>query len=106
MDAPANTPAATDEATHRLRVCVWPGEPEVDLPVAPGQTLLLAMLAQGVAWPRSCRNGTCRSCLGRLAQGSVRYTVDWPGLSAEEKAEGCVLPCVAVPLDDVTLLPP
>jgi ferredoxin len=106
MEAPANASAPTDFETRRLRVRVSPGGPEVDLPVAPGQTLLLAMLAQGVDWPRSCRNGTCRSCLGRLGQGSVRYTVEWPGLSAEEKAEGCVLPCVAVPLEDVALLPP
>lgn len=89
-----------------MQVHLWPGEPEVGVPVAPGQTLLLAMLARGVDWPRSCRNGTCRTCLGRLGQGSVSYTVEWPGLSADEKAEGCVLPCVAVPLEDVTLLPP
>lgn len=88
-----------------LRVRFWPGNAEVAVPVAPGQTLLLAMLAQGVEWPRSCRNGTCRTCLGRLSQGSVAYTVEWPGLSADEKAEGCVLPCVALPLEDVSLLP-
>ena len=41
-----------------------------------------------------------------MLSGEVAYTVDWPGLSAEEKAEGCILPCVAVPLSDVTLLPP
>ena len=29
--------------------------------------------------------------------GRVRYAVEWPGLSADEKAEGCILPCVAVP---------
>lgn len=91
---------------HGLRVVLWPDDPAVSLPVPPGQTLLTAMLAQGVDWPRSCRNGTCRTCLGRLGQGSVHHTVEWPGLSAEEKAEGCVLPCVAVPLEDVTLLPP
>jgi len=33
----------------------------------------------------------------------VRYTIEWPGLSAEEKAEGYVLPCVAYPGSDVTL---
>ena len=104
MDTPSPAPATTPAFT--LRVCLWPGEPEVTVPVAADQTLLLAMLAQGLDWPRSCRNGTCRTCLGRLAEGSVRHTVDWPGLSAEEKAEGCVLPCVAVPLSDVTLLPP
>ena len=40
---------------------------------------------------------------GQLRQGSVRYAIDWPGLSAQELAEGCVLPCVAHPTSDVVL---
>jgi hypothetical protein len=36
----------------------------------------------------------------------VTYTVAWPGLSAEEKAEGWVLPCVARPLSNVVLEQP
>jgi ferredoxin len=36
----------------------------------------------------------------------VTYTVEWPGLSAEEKAEAYVLPCVARPLSDVVLEQP
>lgn len=103
----SNTAVVPDQAAPlTLRVSLRADEAPVRVPVAPGQTLLLAMLAQGVDWPRSCRNGTCRSCLGRLSEGRVRHTVEWPGLSAEEKAEGCVLPCVAVPLEAVTLLPP
>ena len=38
-----------------------------------------------------------------LIEGEVRYAIEWPGLSAEEKAEGCVLPCVAYPASDVRL---
>ncbi|CAD6552747.1 2Fe-2S iron-sulfur cluster-binding protein [Paraburkholderia sabiae] len=53
--------------------------------------------------PRMCRNGTCRTCLCRLESGSVRYTVDWPGVSAEEKAEGYILPCVAVAQSDLVI---
>ena len=41
--------------------------------------------------------------LGQLRQGSVRYEIEWPGLSTEEMAEGCVLPCVAYPVSDVEL---
>jgi hypothetical protein len=29
--------------------------------------------------------------------GTVRHLIEWPGLSAEEKREGCILPCVATP---------
>lgn len=67
------------------------------------QPLLHSMEQGGIDWPSSCRNGTCRTCLGQLESGQVRYEMDWPGLSAEEKAEGYVLPCVAHPCSDVVL---
>jgi ferredoxin len=67
------------------------------------QTLLTSLEMGGVDWPSSCRNGTCRTCLGLMLNGTVRYDIEWPGLSAEEKAEGCVLPCVAYPCSDITL---
>jgi len=67
------------------------------------QPLLRALEQAGLAWPSSCRNGTCRACIGQTLTGSVRYAIEWPGLSAEEKAEGCVLPCVAHPLGPLTL---
>ncbi|MFC3683275.1 2Fe-2S iron-sulfur cluster-binding protein [Hydrogenophaga luteola] len=71
---------------------------------APEQrTLLQTLQAAGVPWPASCRNGTCRTCIGRLTAGQVRYGVDWPGLLPEEKTSGAVLPCVAYPLSDVKL---
>ncbi|MCB4364749.1 2Fe-2S iron-sulfur cluster binding domain-containing protein [Hydrogenophaga taeniospiralis] len=69
-------------------------------------TLLQTLLRAGVAWPASCRNGSCRACIGRLLRGSVRYGIEWPGLLPEEKAAGCVLPCAAYPLEDVTLIGP
>jgi ferredoxin len=73
------------------------------LPVASGRTLLEAALAGGFDLRRSCRNGTCRACLSRLVAGQVSYTLEWPGLSADEKAAGWVLPCVALASSDVTL---
>lgn len=69
------------------------------------QTLLSALEAGGIDWPSSCRNGTCRTCIGHLTDGQVRYQIEWPGLSAEEKAQGCVLPCVAYAASDLTLAP-
>jgi len=67
------------------------------------QPLLLSLEAGGIDWPSSCRNGTCRTCFSKLDAGQVRYECDWPGLSAEEKAQGYVLPCVAHPCSDVRL---
>jgi ferredoxin len=67
------------------------------------EPLLLSMEMGGLDWPSSCRNGTCRTCIGQLQSGQVRYDIAWPGLSAEEKDEGFVLPCVAHPCSDVLL---
>ena len=56
------------------------------LPVAEGQSLLEAALAAGIRLRSSCRNGTCRECLATLEAGTVRYRVEWPGLSPDERA--------------------
>ena len=69
----------------------------------PNQPLLMSAEQGGINWPSSCRNGTCRTCIGHLAQGEVRYAIEWPGLTPEERASGCVLPCVAYPASDVVL---
>lgn len=76
------------------------------LPVDEGQTLLQAALAAGVRLPSSCRNGTCRTCLARLLSGQVTYMIDWPGLLAEEKAAGWILPCVACAGGDLVIEAP
>ncbi len=66
-------------------------------------SLLEAAEMSRVQLPSSCRNGTCRTCMCRMLSGEVSYLIEWPGLTAEEKAEGYVLPCVARPLSHVVL---
>ena len=66
-------------------------------------SLLEAAEMSRIDLPSSCRNGTCRTCMCTLVSGEVSYTVEWPGLSAEEKAEGYVLPCVARPTSNVVI---
>ncbi|PUA17821.1 2Fe-2S iron-sulfur cluster-binding protein [Glaciimonas sp. PCH181] len=58
-------------------------------------SVLQAARNGGVILPSSCRNGTCRTCLCRMISGRVRYDIEWPGLSVDEKADGYILPCVA-----------
>ncbi|WP_394787026.1 2Fe-2S iron-sulfur cluster-binding protein [Rhodoferax sp.] len=67
------------------------------------QSLLASLEQAGLDWPSSCRNGTCRTCIGQLVSGRIRYQIEWPGLSAEEKAEGYVLPCAAFACSDLVL---
>ena len=71
--------------------------------VTDAEPLLPAAEMAGVPLPSSCRNGTCRTCICRLLEGQIHYRIPWPGLLAEEKAEGWILPCVAYPLSDVVL---
>ncbi|WP_179402304.1 2Fe-2S iron-sulfur cluster-binding protein [Burkholderia guangdongensis] len=87
------------ESSHRVRL--EPLGASFDAPES--LTLLEAAGFAHVSLPRSCRNGTCRTCLCRIVSGTVRYTIEWPGLSREEKAEGYTLPCVAIATSDVVL---
>nr|WP_229482918.1 2Fe-2S iron-sulfur cluster binding domain-containing protein [Massilia horti] len=73
------------------------------MPAPAGSTVLQAVEAAGVTLPSSCRNGTCRTCLCQMTSGSVRYRVEWPGLSPEEKRDGYILPCVALAQADLVL---
>lgn len=66
-------------------------------------TVLQAAERAGVRLPSSCRNGTCRTCLCQSTSGSVRYKIDWPGLSLDEKREGYILPCVAIATSDLVI---
>lgn len=78
---------------HEQQVKVLPGGWVFE---AGQDSVLRAAERAGVVLPSSCRNGTCRTCICRMLAGEVRYLVEWPGLSAEEKREGWILPCVAV----------
>lgn len=89
------------EPEQTFTVQVLPAGLQFDAPST--LTLLEAAEMSRVQLPSSCRNGSCRTCLCQLLSGEVAYTIEWPGLLAEEKAQGCVLPCVALPLSDVVL---
>src|ERR1035441_3349517 len=67
----------------------------------PDETLLRSAERSGLRLAGSCRNGTCRTCMCRLIEGRVRYAIEWPGLSVDEKRDGYILPCVAYPEADL-----
>lgn len=70
--------------------------------VEPGQTLLDAGLAAGLAMPHSCTVGNCGDCMVRLRSGEV--TQNEPNcLTPRQQADGDVLTCVSCPLSKVTL---
>jgi ferredoxin len=84
---------------HRITIAphAWVFEADADT------TLMKAARQAGIRLTRSCQNGTCRACLCPMPSGSVRYTVEWPGITEDERAQGLVLPCVACATSDVTI---
>ncbi|GEM_PF-1167070 len=99
---PPPTPATMAcMALHTYCIRMEPGE--LEFAAAGDESILQAAERAGIGLASSCRNGTCRTCIGLMTQGSVRYAIEWPGLLAEEKRAGWILPCVAVATSDLTL---
>ena len=72
-------------------------------PASTAQSILHSAEDAGLELPSSCRNGTCRTCICLMRSGTVRYVMEWPGLSVDEKEEGWILPCVARPTSNIVL---
>ncbi|SDP05792.1 Ferredoxin [Ralstonia sp. 25mfcol4.1] len=96
-------PADIPDDTREFTAQVLPGQVRFAAPAS--LSLLESALLDGVSLPSSCRNGTCRACISKLHAGSVRYRIEWPGLSLDEKDDGYILPCVACPTSDVVFEP-
>jgi ferredoxin len=70
--------------------------------VAVGKTLLEAGLDAGLPLPFSCAMGNCGECRVKITDGEVE--MDEPNsLTADERAHGYVLACVAHPLTATTV---
>ena len=84
------------------KVTVQPSGNVFDVPE--GDTILAAGLTAGFHLPYGCRNGACGSCKGKLLAGEIDYgKYQHTALSADERAAGYALFCVAKPLTDVTI---
>ena len=69
-----------------------------------GKTILDSGLVAGINLPYSCRAGTCRTCKGKVIEGSVDFGGAHPFyLTEEQKAQGFALLCKAKPLSDVVV---
>ena len=77
----------------------------VPVDVPDGDTVLDAALAQGVPYPHGCRSGNCGACKSRLLNGRVEMTpYSEFALTGDERQEGFVLACRAVPVQEGTEL--
>ena len=74
------------------------------IPARPGETILEAVLREGIAFPYECRNGGCGKCKCTVLYGPVEQGPHQESaLSAAERAQGMVLACSATPLADIEI---
>ncbi|MCC2999878.1 2Fe-2S iron-sulfur cluster binding domain-containing protein, partial [Campylobacter jejuni] len=74
------------------------------LEVSNGQTILEAALAASISYPHGCRSGRCGSCKSRLIEGEVQLLQHSRfALTEEEKSDGLILACCALPQTDVAV---
>lgn len=73
--------------------------------VAPGTTVLDALLADGVALPHACRAGACGACVVRVRSGPIPPGAQ-VGLPPGWIARGCVYACQCRPEADLAIEAP
>lgn len=66
------------------------------------ETVLEAMLRQGVKIPFSCRKGSCHACI-HIADEGLLPPESQNGLNEWQKQEGCFLPCQCKPVDNLSI---
>ncbi len=76
-----------------------------DYPVKPGESVLDALLRQGVKMEYSCRAGGCQSCLMQALKGTPTPQSQ-TGLDDAARAQGYFLPCICVPDTDMEIAKP
>ena len=75
------------------------------IPVAPGETVLSALLAHRLFIPYQCQVGACQTCIVRCLRG-IPPVPSQIGLEDRQIAHGYFLACVAVPEGDLVVLRP
>lgn len=71
-------------------------------PVAPGQSVLDALLTAGVEAAHSCKTGVCGACMMQATSGTVPERARY-GLKDSWQRQGYFLPCVCLPDSDLTI---
>lgn len=73
-----------------------------ELELAPGISVLTALIEAGVKVPNSCRAGACQACLVQVTDGVVPEGAQ-RGLKDALRAQGYILACQAVPRADLAI---
>ncbi len=68
-----------------------------------GESILAAALRNGHVYSYGCQMGSCGSCKSRLVEGRVDMNGQEEALTDEEKSQGTILLCTAIPEGDVSI---
>ena len=80
--------------------------PVVTLPAHTEMSLFETLTDADIFLRKACINGACGVCRCRLISGAIDYRGRHPyGLNDGEQADGWILPCIAFPKTDLTLMP-
>lgn len=78
--------------------------PDTQVRASANESLLLAAINQGIAFPYNCRVGGCGECKCRLVKGKVKELTDKSYLlSAEELRQNYILACQSQPRSDLII---
>ncbi|VXB28232.1 Flavodoxin reductase [Flavobacterium sp. 9AF] len=92
-----NSGISTLEGHTKIKVLV--DDEETEFEMSQKQTILEAVLKQGIDAPYSCQGGVCSSCICRVKEGNAVMKKN-AILTDGEIADGLVLSCQAVPTTD------
>jgi len=108
--APADTPTSTDSSTNgseensdsftQTKLTVQLDDETETLVMPAGQTVLQALLDDGLSPPFACESGVCATCKAKCLQGKVRHRSN-SVLSDDELAQGYILTCQAEALTSI-----